>query len=84
MRVAGFDPAELDADYASRIVLETLALSMTLPTLGARERKQAARLLTAMRRAARSSDFPGWFSAHHAYHRTMTLGRRTTARNSSH
>jgi DNA-binding GntR family transcriptional regulator len=74
MRVAGFDPAELDADYASRIVLETLALSMTLPTLGARERKQAARLLTAMRRAARSSDFPGWFSAHHAYHRTMTLG----------
>jgi DNA-binding GntR family transcriptional regulator len=74
MRVAGFDPAELDADYASRILLETLALSMTMQRLGGRERKQAARLLSAMRRAARSGDFAGWFSAHHDYHRIMTVG----------
>src|SRR6266542_389857 len=35
MRVADLDPVELDADYACRIVLETLALSMTLESIGA-------------------------------------------------
>src|SRR6266550_8467747 len=43
MRVAGLDPAELDTDYASRIALETLALSMTLAAIGAPERREAAR-----------------------------------------
>src|SRR6266508_2831407 len=53
MRVADLDPVELDADYACRIVLETLALSMTLESIGSRQRREARRLLTAMRRAAR-------------------------------
>ena len=74
MRIAGLDPAELDADYASRIALETLALSMTLASIGARERREASRLLVAMRRAARSGDLTAWFEAHHAYHRAMTSG----------
>ena len=74
MRVADLDPVELDADYASRIVLETLALSMTLESIGSRQRRDARRLLTAMRQAARIGDLPGWFEAHHAYHRAMTFG----------
>jgi DNA-binding GntR family transcriptional regulator len=74
MRVADLDPVELDADYACRIVLETLGLSMTLETIGSRQRREARRLLTAMRRAARVGDFPGWFGAHHAYHRVLTAG----------
>lgn len=74
MRVSLLDPSELDADYARRIVLETLALSMTLSSLGSKERKQAARLLAAMRRAARAGDFAAWFTAHHDYHRALTLG----------
>ena len=74
MRVADLDPDELDADYACRIVLETLALSMTLESIGPRERREAGRLLGAMRRAARVGDFPAWFDAHHAYHRVMTAG----------
>jgi len=74
MRVADLDPVELDADYASRIMLETLALSMTVASIGARQRREARRLLTAMRRAARIGDLPGWFQAHHAYHRVMTAG----------
>ena len=72
MRVAGLDPVELDADYACRILLETLALSMTLESIGSRQRREMGRLLTAMRRAARIGDLPGWFEAHHAYHRVMT------------
>jgi DNA-binding GntR family transcriptional regulator len=74
MRVAGLDPVELDADYACRILLETLGLSMTLESLGPRQHREAARLLTAMRRAARIGDLPGWFEVHHAYHRMMTAG----------
>src|SRR6266508_259413 len=74
MLVADLDPVELDADYACRIVLETLALSMTLESIGSRQRREARRLLTAMRRAARIGDFPGWFGAHHAYHRVLTAG----------
>ncbi|WP_088288259.1 GntR family transcriptional regulator [Kineosporia sp. A_224] len=74
MRVAGFDAAELDSDYACRITLETLALSMTIDSLGEKERRQGAKILATMRRAARTGDFPAWFAAHHQYHRTMTVG----------
>ena len=52
MRVAGLDLVELDGEYACRILLETLALPMTLNSLGPRERRQAGRLLASMRRAA--------------------------------
>jgi DNA-binding GntR family transcriptional regulator len=74
MRVAGLDPAELDADYACRVVLETLALSMTLESTGSRQRREARRLLATMRRAARIGDLSGWFEAHHGYHRVLTAG----------
>jgi len=56
-RVAGLDPQELDDIYASRILLETLALSMTIGRFGNKERAEAKRLLTVMRRAAKTGDF---------------------------
>src|SRR3989440_12360193 len=56
-RVAGLDPRELDDVYASRILHETLALSLTLDGFGTADQRQAKRLLTAMRRAARTRDF---------------------------
>jgi DNA-binding GntR family transcriptional regulator len=71
-RVSGLDPQELDDVYASRILLETLALSMTIGHFGAASRKEAKRLLTAMRRAARTGDFGAWFAAHADYHRLVT------------
>ena len=73
-RVAGLDPQELDDVYASRILLETLALSMTLGKVTAADRKEAKRLLTAMRRAAKTGDFDVWFAAHADYHRLITAG----------
>jgi DNA-binding GntR family transcriptional regulator len=73
-RVAGLDPQELDDVYASRILLETLALSMTIGHFGAASRKEARRLLTVMRRAARTGDFAEWFAAHGDYHRVLTAG----------
>lgn len=73
-RVAGLDPQELDDIYASRILLETLALSMTLGQFSAANRKEARSLLGIMRRAARSGDFGEWFDAHARFHRLITDG----------
>ena len=71
-RVSGLDPQELDDVYASRILLETLALSMTIGHFGVASRKEAKRLLAAMRRAGRTGDFTAWFAAHADYHRLVT------------
>ncbi len=71
-RVSGLDPQELDDIYASRVLLETLALSMTMGNFRAASRTQAKRFLTAMRRAAKTGDFGAWFAAHAAYHRLIT------------
>ncbi len=68
-RVAGLDPQELDDVYASRILLETLALSMTIGHFGTQARSEARKLLTAMRQAAKTGDFGAWFAAHAEYHR---------------
>ncbi len=73
-RVAGLDPQELDDVYASRILMETLALSMTMGTFGPAGRKEAKRLLAEMRRAAKTGDFDAWFAAHADYHRLITAG----------
>jgi DNA-binding GntR family transcriptional regulator len=71
-RVAGLDPAELDDVYASRILLETLALSMTIGHFGTKARAEAKRMLSTMRRAAKTGDFDAWFGAHTDYHRVCT------------
>src|SRR6266702_4295221 len=73
-RVAGLDPQELDEVYASRILLETLALSMTFDGFTAADQRQSRRLLTAMRRAARTGDFGVWFDSHAQFHRLFTAG----------
>jgi DNA-binding GntR family transcriptional regulator len=73
-RVAGLDPQELDDTYACRILMETLALSMTMDGFGPAGRKAARGLLAAMRRAAKTGDFDTWFAAHADYHRLITAG----------
>lgn len=77
-RVAGLDRQELDDLYASRILLETLAVSMTLGNVGAAARKEARSLLAAMRRAAKTQDVGGWLAAHASYHRLITGGAGET------
>ena len=74
MRVAGLDPAELDSDYAARILIGTLALSMTMDDFSSAQRREAQRLLTRMRRAARRKDVDDWLDAHAHYHRLLHAG----------
>jgi DNA-binding GntR family transcriptional regulator len=73
-RVAGLDPQELDELYASRILLETLALSMTLDQFSTADAKHAKSLLVAMRTAARKGDFAAWFASHAQFHRVLSTG----------
>jgi len=73
-RVAGLDAQELDDVYATRILLETLALSLTIGNFGTAHRREAKRQLNAMRRAAKSGEFAAWFTAHASYHRSITDG----------
>ncbi len=77
-RVAGLDPQELDDVYASRILLETLALSMTLEEFSSERQRAAKRMLTAMRQAAKSGDFSAWFDSHADFHRLITAGAGRT------
>jgi DNA-binding GntR family transcriptional regulator len=73
-RIAGLDAEELDDVYSSRILFETLAVSMTIGKISAQGRKDAKRLLTAMRRTSKTGDFSAWFAAHADYHRLITAG----------
>lgn len=73
-RVAPVDPAQLDDTYATRILVETLSLSLTLDSFGARQADEAERLLAAMAEASASGDLPAWFRDHAAFHRLLTAG----------
>jgi DNA-binding GntR family transcriptional regulator len=73
-RVAGLDPQELDDLYASRILLETLALSMTFENFTPTEAKFARILLKGMRTAAKQGDMTGWFTTHAKFHQLMYTG----------
>jgi DNA-binding GntR family transcriptional regulator len=73
-RVAGLDPKELDDLYASRILLETLALALTLDSFSAADARQAKTLLQGMRTAARKGDFQAWFATHSQFHRVLSTG----------
>jgi len=73
-RVAGLDTQELDTIYATRILLETLAVSMTVKEFTAANRRDGKRLLATMHRASKSGDFASWFAAHADYHRLFTAG----------
>src|SRR6266511_4084118 len=63
MRVADLDPVELDADYACRIVLETLALSMTLESIGSRQLQSLEDRSVRYIRIYQQSEPAGWQTA---------------------
>jgi DNA-binding GntR family transcriptional regulator len=73
-RVAALDPRELDDVFASRILLETLALSMTVDVFTPAHLREAKGLLAAMRKARKSGDTESWFDSHARFHRSITAG----------
>jgi DNA-binding GntR family transcriptional regulator len=68
MRVAGFDAVELDMTYGSRIVLECLAVAMTIDEFSEQQRRQAKAALITMRKTSKKRDVGSWFRAHTEFH----------------
>jgi DNA-binding GntR family transcriptional regulator len=72
-RVTGFDPADLDSVYASRVVLESLGVALTIPRLSDADVDEAASLLEAGRAKMEGGDVDGWREAHTAFHSKLVM-----------
>jgi DNA-binding GntR family transcriptional regulator len=73
-RVAPLNPADIDAVYGSRIVLETLAIRITVPDMTGEDLQALRDDLEAMAEAAKTRDIRKWEPAHRVFHRRLTSG----------
>jgi DNA-binding GntR family transcriptional regulator len=73
-RVAPLDPEEIDAAYASRILIEALAIRLTVPTLSPADLDALRSDLRAMARAAAERDLSAWEPVHRVFHRRLVSG----------
>jgi DNA-binding GntR family transcriptional regulator len=68
VRVAGFSVADLDQLYAARIVIEALAIRITVPLLAEHDLACLAGHLDQMDAFAAVEDYDGWDTHHRAFH----------------
>jgi DNA-binding GntR family transcriptional regulator len=73
-RVAPLDPRDIDAVYASRILIEALAIRLTVPTFSAADVVKLRSDLEAMAEAAQSKDIGAWEPVHRSFHRRLISG----------
>jgi DNA-binding GntR family transcriptional regulator len=73
-RVPELDIDDLHALYATRILLESLAIVMTVRTMTEAEVGQVQRDLAEMRRLAADGDHPRWEAVHTLFHRRLIAG----------
>jgi DNA-binding GntR family transcriptional regulator len=73
-RVTGFDSGDLEFIYSTRILLESFALALTIPTMTADDIRTAEIALRRMRAATRQEDFAEWRRAHRDFHRELVQG----------
>lgn len=73
-RVAPMDPKDIDAVYASRILMEALAIRLTVPALTAADDDALRADLHAMEEAARAQDISTWEPLHRTFHRRLING----------
>ena len=73
-RVRPFDCQDLDSVYAARVLLEPLALRLTVPRLTAGDFSVLHDRLDAMRRVAAQAEIASWEAAHSAFHRRLMSG----------
>jgi len=72
--VRGFDSSDLEAVYATRILLESFAVALTVPTLTSHDIQAAEEALDRMRSAVQREDFAEWRRAHRDFHRVLVQG----------
>ena len=73
-RVAPLDPEDIDAVYGSRILVEALAIRLTVPGLTAKDLAQLRSDLEAMAEAGHAQDIRAWEPVHRAFHRRLISG----------
>jgi DNA-binding GntR family transcriptional regulator len=73
-RVTGFDSGDLEYIYSTRILLESFAAALTIPTLTADNVRTAEKALQSMRTAILREDFTEWRRAHRDFHRQLVQG----------
>src|SRR4051794_15493157 len=73
-RGAPMDPADIEAVYASRILIEALAIRLTVPKLRADDLAALHHELKAMAAAARTGDLKAWEPVHGRFHRRLVDG----------
>jgi DNA-binding GntR family transcriptional regulator len=71
-RVRAADPEDLDGVYGARIMLETLAVSMTAKSLTAEDLEGMAEALKRMQELAGNNQLDDWHAAHKEFHRVAT------------
>jgi DNA-binding GntR family transcriptional regulator len=74
MRVAPLDPRDIDAVYASRILIEALAIRLTVPTFTSADIAGLHADLDEMAQAARSEDISAWEPVHRHFHHALISG----------
>jgi DNA-binding GntR family transcriptional regulator len=73
-RIAVVTAADLDQVYAQRVVLEALAVRLTVPGLGAGDLDALRALLGEMDEIAATRDFARWDVPHRSFHRCLISG----------
>lgn len=73
-RVTDFNAAEMDALYATRLLIEALGMRLTLPTLPAESVDHAERLLDMLDELGGPDAGEAWHRAHHEFHQTFMAG----------
>jgi DNA-binding GntR family transcriptional regulator len=73
-RVPAFDPGDLDAVYCTRVLLESLAISITVPRMSRAELAEIGGDLDAMREAGSHEDLAAWDIAHTSFHTRLIFG----------
>lgn len=71
-RVRAVDPEDLDAVYGARIMLETLAVSMTAKSFTAEDIERMSDALKRMQGLAVDEQPDEWHAAHHEFHSIAT------------
>jgi len=72
-RVPAFEPATVDALYASRILLEALSIRLTVPALTPEDVHAIEYTLTALDQAAGHEDLDEWEEPHRRFHRLLVI-----------
>ena len=70
-RVRPFDCQDLDSVYAARVLLEPLALRITVPRLTEADLSVLRDRLVAMRRVRAQVEITSWENAHRVFHRRL-------------